>query len=457
MKMSLGYDAINMSSRIQAGRERQKLENDLVHNWYQFVLSYPDHLIADMIDRLGITEGECVLDPFCGTGTTLVECKKRSINAVGIDANPSSIIASRIKTNWDIDPNSLEIMCDELVQTIRPISDNLALSDMPLFSLDNNSQIETLKSDILSDSRAGRYLIESGMIERGWIDEIPFYISIALLAQIDRLDVPSEYQQIFKLALAACMVESIANVRYGPEIYVVDNSGSHDVLGIFKDKVHAIANDLRIVKRTVTPGSTTVLAGDSRDCARVLQNAGIHSVDYVITSPPYPTEKDYTRNTRLELVYLGFVYDRQSLRRIKKQMVRSHSKGIYKSDSDGELVADLPYIKAIADELREKVKDKSYGFAKMYPRIIEEYFGGMYRHLLSLKEILQTGGKAAYVVGEQRTYLQTFTPTGTILATLAERPEVGYKHLDTTIWRVRQGTTGSGDTIKEEIVILEKQ
>jgi DNA modification methylase len=32
-----------------------------------------------------------------------------------------------------------------------------------------------------------------------------------------------------------------------------------------------------------------------------------NSVDAVITSPPYPNEKDYTRTTRLESVLLGFL------------------------------------------------------------------------------------------------------------------------------------------------------
>jgi hypothetical protein len=138
-------------------------------------------------------------------------------------------------------------------------------------------------------------------------------------------------------------------------------------------------------------------------------------------------------------------------------MVRSHSKGVYVADDDGRFVADIPEIKALADELREKVKEKTYGFAKLYPRIIEEYFGGMYRHLRSLAQIMRPGGKAAYVVGEQRTYLQTFTPTGTILGQLAELPDIGFEVIDMPVWRVRRGTTGSGDDLKEEIVILEKR
>jgi hypothetical protein len=294
------------------------------------------------------------------------------------------------------------------------------------------------------------------MIERGWIDEVPFYISIALLLAIDGLDAETAYKDLFRLVLSSAMVDDIANVRFGPEIYVSAGSGTYDVISVFKAKVGEVVEDLSVVSGLKQIGATKVIHGDSRMCAKVLKRHGIHSVDYVITSPPYPTEKDYTRNTRLELVYLGFVHDRMSLRRIKKQMIRSHSKGIYKTDTDGELVADIPEIKVIADELREKVKTKTYGFAKLYPRIIEEYFGGMYRHLQSVAQVLRPGGKAAYVVGEQQTYLQTFTPTGTLLAQLAERDDIGFKVVGMPVWRVRRGTTGSGDDLKEEIVILEK-
>ncbi len=439
---------------IQEGRERQALDCDAVHRWYRFVLAYPDHLILDLLDQLDVAQGEMVFDPFCGTGTTLVECKKQGINSVGIDANPASVLASRAKVTWDLSPNLISELSERVVEKSRPTSEALMLSDAPLFA--GTRDLSGLKEELLADSRAGRYLLDSGMVERGWVDEIPFYISIALLTEIDRLDAEEAYRRLLKLALASCMVETVANVRFGPEIYVVDGSGVYDVLTAFQSKICDVIEDLQVVKRLDRPGETRVFGGDSRNCAQLLQSSGIDHIDHVITSPPYPTEKDYTRNTRLELVYLGFVYDRKSLRRIKKAMVRSHSKGIYKADSDGELVADVPEIKAIADELREKIKDKTYGFAKMYPRIIEEYFGGMYRHLISLARIMRPGGKAAFVVGEQRTYLQTYTPTASILCQLVDRPEVDFQVVDIPVWRVRRGTTGSGDLLKEEILIIQK-
>ncbi|MDI3484953.1 MAG: hypothetical protein PWQ50_173 [Methanolobus sp.] len=43
--------------------------------------------------------GDTVLDPFCGSGTTLVECVLNDINAYGIDLNPIAVIMSKAKTN----------------------------------------------------------------------------------------------------------------------------------------------------------------------------------------------------------------------------------------------------------------------------------------------------------------------------------------------------------------------
>uniref|UniRef100_UPI001C8F4235 DNA methyltransferase n=1 Tax=Klebsiella pneumoniae TaxID=573 RepID=UPI001C8F4235 len=52
-------------------------EDRAFHDWYRFVLSYPPHLVRAYIDKLGLEPGHLLVDPFCGTGTTLVEAKKR--------------------------------------------------------------------------------------------------------------------------------------------------------------------------------------------------------------------------------------------------------------------------------------------------------------------------------------------------------------------------------------------
>ena len=55
------------------------------HNWYRFVLSFPPHLVRDYIEDFGLSDDHVILDPFCGTGTTLVEAKLHNIPAIGVD------------------------------------------------------------------------------------------------------------------------------------------------------------------------------------------------------------------------------------------------------------------------------------------------------------------------------------------------------------------------------------
>lgn len=66
-----------MSYALQTnkGVEQNKLysEDTSIHDWYRFVLSFPPHLVRQYLEDFNIKSGDVVLDPFCGTGTTLVE------------------------------------------------------------------------------------------------------------------------------------------------------------------------------------------------------------------------------------------------------------------------------------------------------------------------------------------------------------------------------------------------
>src|SRR5438874_12946576 len=95
--------------RSTKGAEANRLapEDRPAHEWFRFVLSYPPHLVRDYLKRFEVGAGSRVLDPFSGTGTTLVECRKRGIPSVGVEANPLAHFACRVKTDWTPDPEGL--------------------------------------------------------------------------------------------------------------------------------------------------------------------------------------------------------------------------------------------------------------------------------------------------------------------------------------------------------------
>ena len=85
-----------------------------VHNWYRFVLSYPPHIVREYLERFNCDSSSTVLDPFCGTGTTVVECKKLGIPSIGIEANPLAHFAASTKLDWDVNSDLLLTAAREL-------------------------------------------------------------------------------------------------------------------------------------------------------------------------------------------------------------------------------------------------------------------------------------------------------------------------------------------------------
>ena len=102
---------LQSSSRSPVSRgDSNRLESSdrAAHDWYRFVLSFPPHLVREYINRFELGASACVLDPFCGTGTTIVECKKIGIASVGVEAHPMSHFASATKIDWSPDRDKLE-------------------------------------------------------------------------------------------------------------------------------------------------------------------------------------------------------------------------------------------------------------------------------------------------------------------------------------------------------------
>ena len=189
---------------------------------------------------------------------------------------------------------------------------------------------------------------------------------------------------------------------------------------------------------------------DARQAGAILEPGSIAAV---ITSPPYPNEKDYTRTTRLESVLLGFTTSKDQIRALKKGLVRSNTRSVYKDDSDASWVAGHPEIERIAAEIEARRIElgKTSGFERLYARVTKLYFGGMARHLADLRPALRPGARLAYVVGDQASYLRVMIRTGQLLADIA--CSLGYEVEGIDLFRTRLATA-TKEQLREEVVVL---
>src|SRR6266851_2306823 len=176
------------------------------------------------------------------------------------------------------------------------------------------------------------------------ISPLPLHKTLVLLEMIDTHTDP-RFQRHEKLALAKALVSSISNLHFGPEVGVEHPKKDAAVISPWMAGIQDMAYDLRELKQ-YSPVPSVVYQADSRQLVQVLE---CNSIDAVITSPPYPNEKDYTRTTRLESVLLGFVGSKSDLQTTKRQMIRSNTRSTYKEDNDDQWVADHPEVQRIAE------------------------------------------------------------------------------------------------------------
>lgn len=281
----------------------------------------------------------------------------------------------------------------------------------------------------------------------GSISPLPLHKVLVLLSHITART--SRYTGHYRLALARAVVTSISNLEFGPEVGVGPAKVDAPVLAAWLAEIERIAKDLLAFRgHSKTPA--TVHRADSRDSLLMLPPA---SVSAVITSPPYPNEKDYTRTTRLESVLLGFLHSKEDLRALKQGLVRSNTRNVYKSDDEDHWVRDNSEIQRIADEIEHRRIElgKTSGFERMYPRVTRLYFGGMARHLAHLRGVLRPGAHLAYVVGDQASYLRVMIRTGQLLGEIAE--SLGYRVESLDLFRTRLATA-TRVQLREEVLVL---
>ena len=401
-----------------------RVEDSSIHDWYRFVLSFPPHLVQQYLETFCVDQTSFVLDPFCGTGTTNVECKKHGVSSWGIEASPLTHFVSKTKCVWANDTfnflNTAKQIALAAARTINSLSKPRTLSEE-----------------------------QTSLILKNSICEQPLSSTLVLRDSIRAANSP--FEDYYLLALAKHIVYSYSNLKFGPEVGISrKKKESVDVVEIWLSEIERMETDLEYWKHHSSTFADISL-GDARS---IPKRDYIGKVDCVITSPPYPNEKDYSRTTRLESVILGFIKTKDDLRNIKKGFIRSNSKNVYRNDNDAQYISNIGSINELSNKIEERRLElgKTSGFERLYASVVKQYFGGMARHLSELKPYLRKGASLAYVVGDQASYFQIPIRTSTLLGEVAE--SIGGYKVDRIDTFRKRFATSTETWLNEDVLVL---
>jgi DNA modification methylase len=335
--------------------------------------------------------GMTVFDPFCGSGTTLLEGYLNGLAARGCDINPLAAKIARAKVGLlELDPTLVNDATRALIEKIEYCPSN----------------IKGEKDQFHADA--------CGEIER-WFPR-PVIGKINWLLRAIRAVSANILQDFFEVILSSLIREvshqEPTDLRIRRRKVPLPDA---DVIGAFKDAL--LSQFARIERfwsiRGYSPHRfqrAEVIEGDSRSW-RALAQCGVSasSVDLVLTSPPYATALPYIDTDRLSLLVL-FGLTAQDRRPLEMQVTgsreittsqRSALERAVNEASTGSLPRS---VTEFVHALLKRFTRNPVGFRRRnMPALLLRYFTDLFSVLENVRTALKGGGEAFVVMGDNET------------------------------------------------------
>lgn len=337
-----------------------RLSNDtttLTHGLHRFPAKFipqvPAWALAQVAER-----GATVVDPFAGSGTTLVEALRLDVRAVGFDIDPLARLIARAKT----EPGSADAL----------------------------ARVGGRVLEAASGARGGALRVPMAGVERfeHWFTREAWRKLQALREAIlaERCD---ERTRRALLVVFSSTLRWVSNADdQSMKTYVSGTNRKHpaEVLSTFGRNLARAVRGVRELELARAPRATCDVPEGGDALRTGLADA---SVDLVVTSPPYLDSVDYAYNFMLEYFWLGDllgVPNRTALNALRRTPVGSKL-----PLAPGQLPAAL--VGAV-------------DLAAMPPtraRAVARYFGDMDAHFAEAARVLRLDGAYVLVIGNSQT------------------------------------------------------
>ena len=351
--------------------------------------NYPAIMIPQVAERLILKYGnnaDLLFDPYCGTGTSLLESNLKNINAIGTDLNPLARLIARAKTT-KIDLQILDLYLKDFNDYLFSI----------MFDIKKISVVVPTTKNI-------DYWFSNSVKEE-----------LALIKNFIQNISDNSIADFFKVAFSETVRESSWTKNCEFKMYRMSEEQlqkfNPDVFGLMQGKLSRNKKGLKELTEKNYKAVSNIFDFNTIEKIEHIDN---ESVDIIITSPPYGDSRTtvaYGQFSRLANEWL----DIENATQIDSKLMGGK---IYreKCTFDSEILNQV--IQQIAEEDEKRSKEVT-AFYYDYQKSIE-----------NVAKTVKKGGYACYVVGNRKVKGITL-PTDEITNYLFKNQ--GFEHIETVI------------------------
>jgi hypothetical protein len=395
------------------------------HRWARYREGYSANLVSNIIRESEISATKhLVVDPMCGSGTTVIAANAMGFDAIGLDVNPFSIELAGSK--------QIRLSADEIESTRKWLSK---------LEITKGSDQPDCKLDVAKFFKKSRY---------------------SELLQIKYRIQSLRREKLKKLLRVAwlCILEDCSDRKKDGNGLATRPSPVSCVVRRFKEQVAIMLEDLS--NPQFVNGAASFQCNSAYYLKDAVAAAGIpKKVGLVVFSPPYANSFNYFESYKMELLAGDFCPDRNGIYEMSKNAVRSFRMVVRDSIDGGLPILDL-LVKEIENALprKESATGKRDGRTRIMLNVIKAYFIDMHKVIRAIASVLCKSGRC-YIVVDQSSYVGVVVPTDLLLARIGEME--GLKVL--SVQKCRKANTSGQQLreypylkhcLRESIVCLEK-
>lgn len=366
-----------------------------------------------------------IYEPYCGSGTVLVESMLSGNYSVGIDANPLAVLMSKVKTT-PLKPISLMKTYKKIVLDLEKNKDRLFLDELP-FDTQSVHLHYWFKVNTIRKLSVIHHLLNSEWLDFDNKTHDFLRLSFARLVR----EVSTVRKNEFKLYRKS--EENMKN--YTPRVF-------QTYLEILKDNISRMSDFYYIVKTNGLYKYKPRVYNGSNEFLCLS-----HKADLVITSPPYGDNRttiSYGQFSRYPLLWLGFsknkVYKIDELPETNPEIT-----------DEIKLLNECKTYKKISKKINEKDNKRALE--------VEKYFVSIFKSLGQISESLSNGGKLCMIIGP-RTVRNIIVPNDKIIAEMGTMTDLHHVHSierNISFKRLPSRNAGGSTILREKVMILEKR